>query len=555
MAFIAAVPPGRWTAFKDVAEAAGSPLAFMAIGAWLSSDRTVANPWRVLYADGSVPAGYFADTPGVPHDAVEVRQLLEREGIRFSRAGKARAHQWFGVKDWTSSPLAPNASKPRPTGIQVGAVVRAVHLASGEGRTWTLVESSESGPAMGRLSVKSPIGRALIGCGIGDIVTVSAPAGQRQYRILGADPCTPPLMSEGQPHHQVSAVGRRQASFRTPSEDPASAMPARAACDSPAGLPARMAHADWGTGAAKRVVATAELEAGLYHAHAPSIVGEHGSLIRRMRLKGEGHATTLLGFDFPIGVPRAFAHAARIENFADWFRDLDLDSSFFEPAAELAEVSVDRPFFPSRPPKAKSPDLKARFHEALGVPATELMRRCDRAHCDRRSASEMFWTIGPAAVGKATLGGWKDALRSGLAESERHYSIWPFDGAMTELLAASDAVIVETYPTEAYRQLGLRMGGPGMAKTRQDDRRADARRLLDWCADNAVVPDDMLLAQIIDGFGPTAAGEDLFDAVVGLFAMIDQVRRRAEPELPGDPAIARLEGWMFGQHAACPERR
>jgi hypothetical protein len=79
-----------------------------------------------------------------------------------------------------------------------------------------------------------------------------------------------------------------------------------------------------------------------------------------------------------------------------------------------------------------------------------------------------------------------------------------------------------------------------------------AGRLLEWCAENAVIPHEDLAAHLLDGFGPRAAGEDQFDAVVGLFGMIDTVRRRAEPELPADPAIVDLEGWIFGQHAVCP---
>ena len=320
---------------------------------------------------------------------------------------------------------------------------------------------------------------------------------------------------------------------------------------SPPWLPTRIAHADWGTAAAKRVVATAELKEGAYHAHAPQTVAEQGGLLERMGLTDRPGATTLLGFDFPIGVPLAYAQSARIENFADWFRELDLDSPFFDPAEDVADVSVLRPFFPNLPPKEKSPGLKAQFHEALGVPSADLLRRCDLRHCDRRAASEMFWTIGPAAVGKATLAGWKQALRPALAEPGRRYAIWPFDGPMPELLENSDAVIVETYPTEAYGQLELRMGRPGMAKTRQDDRRVDARRMLDWCANNAVIPDDRLLAQIVDGFGAAPGGDDLFDAVVGLFGIIDAVRRAAEPPLPDETAVRRIEGWMFGQHAAC----
>ena len=58
---------------------------------------------------------------------------------------------------------------------------------------------------------------------------------------------------------------------------------------------------------------------------------------------------------------------------------------------------------------------------------------------------------------------------------------------------------------------------------------------------------------MLDGFGSSRTGDDLFDAVVGLFGMIDAVRRAPEPELPDDPAVRQLEGWMFGQHARCPD--
>ena len=326
----------------------------------------------------------------------------------------------------------------------------------------------------------------------------------------------------------------------------------RAAKQSPPWLPDRIAHADWGTAAAKRVVASAELVDGAYHAHAPRTVGESGGLIERMGLAAQTGRTTLLGFDFPIGVPRAYADAAGIDDFAAWFRAIELDSPFFAPADDVAEVSPSRPFFPNRPPPTKSPGLKAQFIEQLGVRSADLLRRCDRRHCSRRAASEMFWAIGAAAVAKATIAGLKHTLRPALAEPGRTDSIWPFDGQLPELLNHSDAVIVETYPTEAYLQLGLQMGTGGRAKTNQADRLGDTKRLLDWCADNAVIPDQELLAQMLAGFGASKSGEDLFDAVVGLFGMIDTVRRAPEPDLPDDPNVRQLEGWMFGQHGTCP---
>jgi hypothetical protein len=299
------------------------------------------------------------------------------------------------------------------------------------------------------------------------------------------------------------------------------------------------------------MVATAHLAGGIYNVHAPRPVLGEGGLLERMHLGRGQPESALLGFDFPIGVPRVYAENAGITNFAEWFRQMDLDSPFFEVAADVADVSTARPFFP-KVITERSPGIKGRFREALGLSAVNVLRCCDRAHCSRRAASEMFWTLGPAAVGKATLAGWKHAIRPGLAESGRHYSIWPFDGAMIELLAGSDAVIIETYPTEAYIQLGLRMGTPGVAKTRQQDRRLDAGRLVEWCSANAAIPDDDLRAQMLDGFGPHKSGEDLFDAVVGLVGMIDTMRRHAEPDLPDDPAVRLVEGWMFGQHAVCP---
>jgi hypothetical protein len=312
-----------------------------------------------------------------------------------------------------------------------------------------------------------------------------------------------------------------------------------------------MAHADWGSAPAKRLVATAELSGGVYRARAPSAVAPTGCLLERMRLTRGRRRDTLLGFDFPIGIPGAYAERARIERFSDWFRRLDPASAFFRIARDLDEVSTARPFFPASI-RVRSPKLKERFHAALGISGHEALRRCERAHCRRRPASEMFWSLGPQAVGKATLAGWRDTLRPAFAEPGHDYAMWPFDGALTDLLGASDAVIVEAYPAEAYRRLGLRMGTAGRAKTRQADRRDDAHRLLEWCALNAVRPEDDLAALLADGFGPTPAGEDAFDAVVGLFGMIDAARRGAEPELPDDPSITAVEGWMFGRHAICP---
>ena len=49
---------------------------------------------------------------------------------------------------------------------------------------YSLVGSNEANPLMNRISDQSPIGRALIGSKVGDVVTVEAPAGEMQFKVL-----------------------------------------------------------------------------------------------------------------------------------------------------------------------------------------------------------------------------------------------------------------------------------------------------------------------------------------------------------------------------------
>ena len=309
--------------------------------------------------------------------------------------------------------------------------------------------------------------------------------------------------------------------------------------------PRSIAHADWGTDGPKRAVAAAERRGDGYLAHAPEVVASEGALVDRMGV-GSDAGGTLLGFDFPIGLPRAFASRVGCSSFSEWFRALDPESEFFQVANSVEDTSLARPFFPVSI-RTKSPGIKNRWRSALGLTGEELLRACELSHGSRRAASELFWTLGPAAVGKATLNGWSTAIHPALSETDRSYAIWPFDGTLADLLAANDAVIVETYPAEAYGLLGLRMGSPGTSKTSQASRRAEAPRLLQWCAEHDVELDRRLQHEIEDGFGPRKSGEDPFDAVVGLLGMIETLSLGGEPPLPGDQAVRDVEGWMFGR--------
>jgi transcription elongation factor GreA len=67
--------------------------------------------------------------------------------------------------------------------VRMGAHVKVVD-AEGEEETYYLVGSHEADPRHGQISNESPIGRALIGKRVGDEVTVVAPAGSFNLKIL-----------------------------------------------------------------------------------------------------------------------------------------------------------------------------------------------------------------------------------------------------------------------------------------------------------------------------------------------------------------------------------
>lgn len=66
--------------------------------------------------------------------------------------------------------------------IELGCSLRA--RVSGLEKTFQLVGSHDADPIAGKISNESPLGRALIGHGVGETVTVQTPGGDIMYEIL-----------------------------------------------------------------------------------------------------------------------------------------------------------------------------------------------------------------------------------------------------------------------------------------------------------------------------------------------------------------------------------
>jgi transcription elongation factor GreA len=68
--------------------------------------------------------------------------------------------------------------------VSVGSTVTLRDKKAGDIRIYTLVGSAEADPLKARLSNESPVGQAIIGKRVGDVVTVNIPVGALDLEIL-----------------------------------------------------------------------------------------------------------------------------------------------------------------------------------------------------------------------------------------------------------------------------------------------------------------------------------------------------------------------------------
>ena len=75
-------------------------------------------------------------------------------------------------------------SKMSGTVIRFGATVELIDEATEEERTYQIVGEPEADIGNGRLNMRSPLARALIGKEAGDGIDVTAPGGVRSYEVV-----------------------------------------------------------------------------------------------------------------------------------------------------------------------------------------------------------------------------------------------------------------------------------------------------------------------------------------------------------------------------------
>ena len=81
--------------------------------------------------------------------------------------------------------IDPAAIANHEGGVVFGATVELEDADSGDAVTYQIVGEDEADIKQGKISISSPLARALIGKHEGDVAEVQAPGGTREYEVIG----------------------------------------------------------------------------------------------------------------------------------------------------------------------------------------------------------------------------------------------------------------------------------------------------------------------------------------------------------------------------------
>ncbi len=109
------------------------------------------------------------------------------ENAEYHSAKEAQSHNEWRIaelEDKLSRAEIIDVAKLTGTKIKFGATVTLIDEDTEEEKKYQIVGDMEADVKQGKISISSPIARALIGKTIGDTVEVMAPGGARSYEVI-----------------------------------------------------------------------------------------------------------------------------------------------------------------------------------------------------------------------------------------------------------------------------------------------------------------------------------------------------------------------------------
>ena len=109
-----------------------------------------------------------------------------KENAEYHDAKNSQAHletKILRLRDRTRNAVVVESSAGHDR-AGLGSTVTVLDEEAGKERTYVLVAATESDPVAGKLSIDSPLGKALLGAEQGSAVTYDAPKGPRRLKVL-----------------------------------------------------------------------------------------------------------------------------------------------------------------------------------------------------------------------------------------------------------------------------------------------------------------------------------------------------------------------------------
>jgi transcription elongation factor GreA len=110
------------------------------------------------------------------------------ENAEYHAAKEAQSHNEGRItelEDLTARAEVIDPAKMSGSKIKFGATVKLIDEDTDEEKVYQIVGDQEADVKAGRISISSPIARAMIGKEKGDSIEVVAPGGSKAYEILG----------------------------------------------------------------------------------------------------------------------------------------------------------------------------------------------------------------------------------------------------------------------------------------------------------------------------------------------------------------------------------
>ena len=125
-----------------------------------------------------------------PRLVEEIKQAREHgdlsENAEYDAAKEKQGHvesRIVVLEDKLARAEIVDSTGQTPDQVRFGATVVLEDLSSGDEVTYTLVGEDEANVADGLISVKSPVGRALIGKRVEDEIAVTVPSGTKEFEV------------------------------------------------------------------------------------------------------------------------------------------------------------------------------------------------------------------------------------------------------------------------------------------------------------------------------------------------------------------------------------